>query len=160
MHCCEVKFAILIPHTPLAPLWTDHLADSAKIACCLVHVLCCAVLCCAVLSQVFTHVTEYLGRDCLDLLVCVDMAAAAVEPPQPASVAGRPMQQQAPALQLLLSGAAPGTNAAGAAAGPTGASTASSSSTGGGSGACCYIINDVNLLTVLETVRLLMDYST
>lgn len=115
--------------------------------------------------QVFTHVAEYLGRDCLDLLVCVDVAAAAVEPtPAAAAAAGGgaqgstllQQQQQGPALQLLLAGAAPGTGP-GAGVGPTGGSSGSSSSTGG---ACCYIINDVNLLTVLETVRLLMEYSS
>jgi hypothetical protein len=99
-------------------------------------VLRCAVLC----LQIFTHVAEYLGRDCLDLLVCVDAAATAVE------AAGG----TGPALQLLLAGAAQG---------PGGSAGANSSSSNGG-GACCYIINDVNLLTVLETVRLLMDYSS
>lgn len=107
-------------------------------------VLPCAALCCPVLcSQIFTHVAEYLGRDCLDLLVCVDAAATAVH------AAG----STGPALQLLLSGAAQGP---GGSAGANG----SSSSSGNGGGACCYIINDVNLLTVLETVRLLMDYSS
>lgn len=114
------------------------------------------------LLQVFTHVAEYLGRDCLDLLVCVDMAAAAVESPAAAvgsTVGSSALQQHPPALQLLLAGAAPGAGP-GAAAGLTGGSSGSSSSAAGGRGACCYIINDVNLLTVLETVRLLMDYSS
>lgn len=124
------------------------------------HTGTCAVLRHAV--QVFTHVAEYLGRDCLDLLVCVDVAAAAVEPTPGAAAAGSGAQgstlqqpQQGPALQLLLAGAAPGTGS-GAGAGPTGGSSGSS----GTGGACCYIINDVNLLTVLETVRLLMEYSS
>lgn len=117
--------------------------------------------------QVFTHVAEYLGRDCLDLLVCADVAATATEAhPAATPSAARAgtgaagasqLQDRGPALQLLLSGAAPG--ATSAAAGPTGGSSGSSASSGG-SGACCYIINDVNLLTVLETVRLLMDYSS
>lgn len=108
-------------------------------------VLCCAVVSCALCLQIFTHVSEYLGRDCLDLLVCVDVAAAAVD------AAGG----TGPALQLLLAGAAQGP---GGSTGATGSSNSSSSSNGGG--ACCYVINDVNLLTVLETVRLLMDYSS
>jgi hypothetical protein len=115
--------------------------------------------CLCALLQVFTHIAEYLGRDCLDLLVCVDVAAAAISPAAAGSHAGSSsaLQQQLPALQLLLAGAAPGAGAS-AAAGPTGGG--SSSSAAGGGGACCYIINDVNLLTVLETVRLLMDYSS
>lgn len=134
----------------------------------------CAVLlrCVALLStkQVFTHVAEYLGRDCLDLLVCVDVAATAAAPttasiPSAAGGAGggggggglgaSSLQQQGPALQLLLAGAAPGASSAGSSA-----NSAAASGSGGGGGACCYLINDVNLLTVLDTVRLLMDYSS
>lgn len=112
--------------------------------------------------QVFTHVAEYLGRDCLDLLVCVDVAASAVQTAPANTTCGTnstasstAAPSSTPALQLLLAGAAPGA-ATGAAAGPTGGSSSNSSS----GGACSYIINDVNLLTVLETVRLLMDYSS
>lgn len=105
---------------------------------------CSVVLPCAMCSQIFTHVAEYLGRDCLDLLVCVDVAAAAVD------AAGG----TGPALQLLLAGAAQGQG------GSAGANGSGSSSSSNGGGACCYVINDVNLLTVLETVRLLMDYSS
>lgn len=81
---------------------------------------------------------EYLGRDSLDLLLCIDIAATAQD------AAGQKQQlhgASSSALQLLVAGAAP--------AGGTGG--------GGGGGACCYFINDVNLLTVLDTVRLLMD---
>jgi hypothetical protein len=124
------------------------------------YLLSCAGCVCSLL-QVFSHVAEYLGRDCLDLLLCVDVAAAAVTPAAAAAgsqaVSSGALQQQPPALQLLLAGAAPGPSAS-AAAGPIGGG--SSSSAAGGGGACCYIINDVNLLTVLETVRLLMDYSS
>lgn len=118
-----------------------------------------------VLIQVFTHVTEYLGRDCLDLLVCVDVAATAVEgAPEalsatgdgaaapPSTMGSRSLQQKDPALQLSLAGAALG-GVQGAAAGGTGGST-------GAGDACCYIINDVNLLTVLDTIRLLIDFSS
>lgn len=78
----------------------------------------------------FNHITEYLGRDCLDLLTCVDVAAAATPEGD---------------LQIMVKGVAP-------------AAHASSSSSNSVSWPV-YVINDVNLLTVLDTIKLILDYS-
>ncbi|KAF6255279.1 hypothetical protein COO60DRAFT_1702917 [Scenedesmus sp. NREL 46B-D3] len=97
-------------------------------------------------NKVFGHVAEYLGRDCLDLLLCVDVAAAASE---------------AGGLQVSLQGVPPAAAAAGgdsssstgAAGGGTAAAGGSCGAAGGGGSPSwpVYVINDVNLLTVLDT---------
>lgn len=88
--------------------------------------------------QVFGHIAEYLGRDCLDLLLCLDVAAAATE---------------AGGLQVSVQGVSP------AAAGGGSSSSGAVGSSGSPSW-LVYVINDVNLLTVLDTVKLIMDYSS
>jgi hypothetical protein len=93
--------------------------------------------------QVFGHIAEYLGRDCLDLLLCVDVAAAASE---------------AGSLQVSVQGVSPAA-ATGGSSSNTGAAGASAAG-GGGPSWPVYVINDVNLLTVLDTVKLIMDYSS
>jgi hypothetical protein len=95
--------------------------------------------------QVFGHIAEYLGRDCLDLLLCLDVAAAANE---------------AGSLQVSVQGISP------SAAGTSSSSSSSGNAAAGGGGSSSspswpvYVINDVNLLTVLDTVKLIMDYSS
>jgi hypothetical protein len=96
--------------------------------------------------QVFGHIAEYLGRDCLDLLLCLDVAAAANE---------------AGSLQVSVKGISPAEagDSSSISAAPGGATPAA----GGGSSNPSwpvYVINDVNLLTVLDTVKLIMDYSS
>jgi hypothetical protein len=82
---------------------------------------------------VFGHVAEYLGRDCLDLLLYLDVAAAASD---------------AGSLQVSVQGVSPA------------AATASDSSSSSSPSWPVYVINDVNLLTVLDTVKLIMEYSS
>uniref|UniRef100_A0A383VKR7 Uncharacterized protein n=1 Tax=Tetradesmus obliquus TaxID=3088 RepID=A0A383VKR7_TETOB len=89
-------------------------------------------------NKVFGHIAEYLGRDCLDLLLCLDVAAAATE---------------AGGLQVSVQGVSP------AAAGGGSSSSGAVGSSGSPSW-LVYVINDVNLLTVLDTVKLIMDYSS
>jgi len=100
-------------------------------------------------SQVFSLIAEYVGRDCLDLLACLDLAAAATS---------------TGSLQLKVHGAAPSCADASSSSGGAGGKAASNSSTtdssSGGVLWPVYVINDVNLLTVLDTVKLVLDYSS
>ncbi|WIA20415.1 hypothetical protein OEZ85_004831 [Tetradesmus obliquus] len=90
-------------------------------------------------NKVFGHVAEYLGRDCLDLLLCLDVAAASSE---------------AGGLQVSVQGVSP------AAAGGGSSSSGGAVCRSGSPSWPVYVINDVNLLTVLDTVKLIMDYSS
>jgi len=98
-------------------------------------------------SQVFSLIAEYVGRDCLDLLACLDLAAAATS---------------TGSLQLKVHGAAPSCANTSSSSGG-GGKAASNSTTDSSSGGVLwpvYVINDVNLLTVLDTVKLILDYSS
>lgn len=87
------------------------------------------------LDKVFQHLQEYCSKDSLDLLVCLH-AGASVGPK---------------GLAVNLSGKL---------------GQATSASGGGGEGAAAkqpsawpvYLINDFSMLTVLDTVKLMMDY--
>jgi hypothetical protein len=79
------------------------------------------------LEALFVHLEEYLGRDALD-------AALALEARAEAAAGGR--------LRLHLSGLGGGGGGRGSAG-------------GGGPGAALTVVNDVDLLTVLDTVQLL-----
>eukprot|EP00775_Hariotina_reticulata_P002642 gene2642-2943_t len=98
------------------------------------------------LSKVFSHIAEYVGRDCLDLLACLDLAAAATG---------------SGSLQLKLRGAAPGhSSCSSGVEGKAAGNGTADGSTADGILWPVYVINDVNLLTVLDTVKLILDYSS
>ncbi len=84
--------------------------------------------------QALGHAAEYVGRDCLDLLLCLDASASA------APAGGLHLHLRgATAVQPLQPGPVP------------------TADTPGGSRATdwpLYLVNDIHLLTVLESVRL------
>lgn len=86
------------------------------------------------LLQVFGHITEYVSKDCLDLLLQLTVSAAA---------------SSGSSILVKVQGSTP--------------NTARSSSSSAGRvaavvGSCwpVYVINDVNLMTVLETFKVFL----
>ncbi len=91
------------------------------------------------LDTLFRHLTEYLSTDALDLLVCAHASAA--------------VQDDGRLLVRVQGGANGASPRKGGAAGDTAATI------GSGDGVWpLYFVNDVSLLQLLETSKLVMDY--
>ena len=107
------------------------------------------------LDKVFDHLQEYLSKDSLDALVCLHAKAAVEDGVLRFMLSGDVPDNGGVSSNTVISQAA----AAALAGGGLGAIGAGSSGVAAAAGVWpVYIINDVNMLTVLETVKLMMDY--